>query len=33
MEVKDWSRFVARLQQHHLPLLDQLGYLYRPLGP
>jgi hypothetical protein len=33
LEGKDWSGFVGRLQQHHLPLLAKLGYLYRPLGP
>jgi hypothetical protein len=33
VEVKEWGGFVSRLQGHHLPLLDRLGYLYRPLGP
>lgn len=31
VEVKDWDSFMARLQDH-LPLLDRLGYLYRPIG-
>lgn len=31
VEVKDWDGFMARLQDH-LPLLDRLGYLYRPIG-
>ncbi|WIA17432.1 hypothetical protein OEZ85_014282 [Tetradesmus obliquus] len=29
--VKDWGRFSSRLQQH-LPLLQQMGYKYRPLS-
>uniref|UniRef100_A0A383VT24 beta-N-acetylhexosaminidase n=1 Tax=Tetradesmus obliquus TaxID=3088 RepID=A0A383VT24_TETOB len=29
--VKDWGRFSSRLQRH-LPLLQQMGYKYRPLS-
>lgn len=30
VDVKEWGGFSARLR-HHLPLLDKLGYVYRPL--
>lgn len=29
--VKDWGHFSSRLQQH-LPLLQEMGYKYRPLS-